>query len=115
MLKLYENIRARRIEMNLSQQKLAEMTGYADKSAIAKIEKGIVDIPQSKLELFASALKMKPWELLGTTDPDILMEEEIIALMRKLNLEGKEKTLDYVSDLVASGRYALQHSEADVV
>ena len=56
--------------MHLSQQKLAEMTGYSDKSMIAKIEKGKVDISQSKLELFAKVLGVKPGELMGTTEED---------------------------------------------
>lgn len=33
MLELYQNIKARRIELGLSQSQLAEMTGYADKTA----------------------------------------------------------------------------------
>lgn len=68
MMKLYENIKKRRLELHMSQQQLAELTGYADKSMIAKIEKGQVDLPQSKLEVFAKVLGVKPGELLGTTE-----------------------------------------------
>lgn len=68
MMKLYENIKKRRLELHMSQQKLAELTGYADKSMIAKIEKGQVDLSQSKLEIFAKVLRVKPGELLGTTE-----------------------------------------------
>lgn len=68
MLKLYENIKRKRIEAGISQQKLAELTGYADRSMICKIEKGVVDIPQSKVEAFARALGTTPGELLGSTE-----------------------------------------------
>lgn len=68
MLELYQNIKARRIELGLSQTQLAELTGYADKSAISKIEKGMRDIPQSKLMAFAVALKTTPSDLVGSTE-----------------------------------------------
>ena len=70
MIKLYENIKKRRLELNLSQQKLADLTGYTDKSMIAKIEKGKVDLSQSKLELFAKVLGVKPGELMGSTEDE---------------------------------------------
>lgn len=66
---LYDNIRKRRIELNMTQQQLADLTGYGDRSSIAKIEKGLVDISQSKLELFASVLKVPPGELMTDEDP----------------------------------------------
>lgn len=62
---IYDNIRKRRIELGMSQQQLADLTGYGDRSSIAKIEKGLVDLSQSKLEIFAAALKMKPSDLMG--------------------------------------------------
>lgn len=113
MLKVYENIKARRLELGLSQTKLAEMTGYADKSAISHIEKGEWDLPQSKLVAFAKALNMKPGELLGDTEATV--EDEIISILNMLNQEGKEKVLEYARDLVAAGRYARQRDKAEVV
>ena len=65
MLKLYENIKSRRIELGMTQSQLAEKLGYADKSMIAKIEKGAVDLQQSKIIALAEALKMKPSDLMG--------------------------------------------------
>lgn len=74
MLPLYENIRTRRTELELTQEQLAKATGYADKSMIAKIEKGIIDLPLSKIKIFAEALDMTPSELMGNTfeEADIL-------------------------------------------
>lgn len=65
MLELYNNIKNRRIELDLTQAELAKKLGYADKSMIAKIEKGVVDLSQSKIEAFAIALKTTPQELMG--------------------------------------------------
>ena len=56
MLKLYSNIKRLREEKGLSQDALAKLTGYTDRSSITKIEKGLVDLQQSKIELFAKAL-----------------------------------------------------------
>ncbi len=113
MLKVYENIKKRRLELGYSQQKLAELTGYSSKGAIAHIEKGERDISQSKLEAFAKALGVKPGDLLGDTEQTI--EDEIISLLSGLNQEGKEKVMEYVSDLAASGRYAMQCDSSEVV
>ena len=48
MLPLYQNIKSRRTELKMSQDTLAELTGYKDRSSIAKIEKGEVDLAESK-------------------------------------------------------------------
>ena len=56
MLQLYKNIKSKRIELKMTQAELAKKLGYADKSMIAKIEKGLVDLTQSKILAFAKAL-----------------------------------------------------------
>ena len=58
MSDIYARIRARREELNLSQEELAKRMGYKSRSSINKIEMGENDIPQSKVEAFARALKM---------------------------------------------------------
>ena len=65
MLQLYKNIKNRRKELKLTQSELAHKKGYADKSIIAKIEKGDVDLPLSKIKVFAQALDVTPSELMG--------------------------------------------------
>lgn len=49
-------IKTLREEKKLSQSALAELVGYKDKTAIAKVEAGKVDLPQSKISAFAKAL-----------------------------------------------------------
>ena len=65
MLELYKNIKNRRKELGLSQEELAKMVGYTDRSSIAKIESGDVDLPQSKIVAFARALDISPGDLMG--------------------------------------------------
>lgn len=62
---LYENIRARRLALGMSQGDLAQEMGYTSRSTIAKIESGENDITQSKIEAFAKALKTTPATLMG--------------------------------------------------
>ena len=65
MLDLYKKIRARREELNMSQDELAKKLGYKSRSSINKIEKGENDIPQSKIVAFARALDTSPETLMG--------------------------------------------------
>lgn len=65
MLNLYRNIKKRRTELNMTQEELAQKMGYSGKSMIAKIEAGKVDLPQSKIMAFATALNTTPSYLMG--------------------------------------------------
>lgn len=49
-------IKNRRIELGMTQDELAEKTGYKTRSSINKIEKGFNDLPRNKIEMFARAL-----------------------------------------------------------
>ena len=73
---LYINIKNRRIELGMSQEELAEKMGYTSRSTIAKIESGKNDIPQSKIQAFAKALKTTPSILMGW-ESDNLKSPEI--------------------------------------
>ena len=53
MLLLYKNIKKRRLEIGMSQEELAQKTGYTSRSSIAKIEKGEVDLQLSKIKLLS--------------------------------------------------------------
>ena len=56
MSELSRRILQRRLELGLSQEELAQRMGYRSKSSITKLEKGVNDIPQSKVEEFAAAM-----------------------------------------------------------
>ncbi len=68
MIQLYKNIKEKRLLLGMTQTDLAKKLGYSDKSMIAKIEKGQVDLPQSKILDFAKALDVSPGDLMGWED-----------------------------------------------
>ncbi len=61
---IYDRIRQRRIELNMSQEELAKKVGYAGKSVISKVENGERDIGQSMIIKYAEALDVSPVYLL---------------------------------------------------
>ena len=76
-MKLYENIRARRIALKMTQQELANKMGYKSTSTIAKIESGENDIPQAKIIAFANALSTTPAALMGINTKNLDEEERL--------------------------------------
>ncbi len=114
MLALYKNIKARRLELKMSQDRLAELTGYKDRSSIAKIEKGEVDLAESKIREFAKALKITPQELMGWDDPDTDISidetfERICEFYNILNPAGKAEALKRISELSQILQYSANH------
>ena len=114
MIDLYKNIKARREELNMTQSQLAEKAGYADKSMIAKIEKGQIDLAQSKIQIIASALETTPKMLMGWNDsapaqrPVLLYSDEkkLLTNYRKLNGTGRAKAQEDVEDLTQIPKYS---------
>lgn len=94
---IYERIKELRTNKGLSQQELARLTGYQDRSSIAKIESGSVDLPQSKIISFAHVLGVTPAFLLG-------LEEEI----RSFHVSDHEKQV-----LVAYRSHPEMHEAID--
>ena len=70
MIKLYENIKRLRKENGWSQDDLAKRLGYTDRSSIAKIEAGAVDLSESKIMAFAKVFGVEPNYLMGWTDKE---------------------------------------------
>lgn len=103
---LYDRIRTRREQLNMSQEELAKRLGYKSRSTIAKIESGENDITQSKIVAFAKALGVKPGYLMGWEDvpepsPSLSLtqqEETHIKKYRQLDADGRER-VDYVLDM----------------
>lgn len=63
-MKTHEIIKQLREKAGLSQQELAEMVGYKDRSSIAKVEAGLVDLSRTKIEAFAKAFNVNPASLI---------------------------------------------------
>lgn len=87
MLKLYENIKACRKAAKLTQEELARRTGYTDRSSIARIEKGEIDLPQSKIKQFAEALGTTPSALMGWEDQSAEDLQDMGALAAELIMD----------------------------
>lgn len=102
MKAIYKNIRDRRKELKLTQTDLAQRLGYADKSMIAKIERGLVDLPQNRIEAFAQALGTTPEALTGWT-------EEKKAVSFSYCLEQQMRLLGWVVLYDADGNVILTH------
>ena len=68
-MSLADNIKKRRLELNLSQEELAKRAGYKAKSSIARIESGKSDVNSSKLNALCHALDISAEDLLGASTP----------------------------------------------
>lgn len=66
----YEKIKTLRMQRKMSQETLAKLTGYSDRSTIAKIEKGKIDLSENKIKIFAQALGTTPAYLMGWIEED---------------------------------------------
>lgn len=112
-MKTYERIRQRREQLGMSQDELAVKSGYLNRSSIARIERGDTDIPQSKLEDIARALRVTPSYLMGWEDniyednglPRLLAEltfiqEESVEHFFELNATNQQIVHDLIENLL---------------
>ena len=99
------------MKYGLSQEQLAVKVGYSDKTAIAKIEAGKIDLPQSKIVAFTKALNTTTSYLMDGIDtindeqlstPSLsLKEQKLLDDFRNLNTQVQEyilQTMDMVKD-----------------
>ena len=74
-MNLGDRIRQRRLQLNMSQQELADKLGYTSRSTINKIENNANNLRQTKIVEFAKALQTTPIELMGWSDVDEITEK----------------------------------------
>lgn len=116
-------IKKLRENMELSQSQLAEMVGYKDKTSIAKIEAGKVDLPQSKILAFSKALNVTPADLLDfdlclTNNNQVICIEtaksnfinRIQSYCNKLNNKGIEEAAKRVEELTYIPEYTADNN-----
>lgn len=111
-METHQIIKALREQQKISQEELAAKVGYKDRSSIAKVEAGKVDLSQTKIAAFAAALGVTPAQLMGIdkdmhltitdTDPQL---DELNRNARQLNAQGLQKLVDISDDMVTSGKY----------
>lgn len=107
-----ERIRQLRIEHQMTQEELGARVGV-QKAAIYKYENGlVVNLKRSILEKLAIVLDTTPTYLMGMEDSEqqaniqlTSQQSTLLAAFDQLNDEGQIKAVEYVEDLVLTGRY----------
>ena len=86
-----ERIKLRREQLNMTQEELAQKVGYTSRSSVAKVESNANGMVQSKLLLFANALKTTPAYLLGWEEPDTeqIKEDAVADIFVRLRSDEK--------------------------
>ena len=69
-MNIYEKIRHRREQLDMSQEELASKIGYKDRTAVSKMENGQRQIKQSMIVKLAAALDTTPSYLMGWDKED---------------------------------------------
>lgn len=115
MTTIGDRIKARRLELDMSQDELARLVGYKSRSSINKIESDGRLLPQRKIMEIANALNTTPAYIMGweesneTESPSvtltpptkkvpkdlkkILEDEEVTLNGRMMSAEDKEKMM----------------------
>ena len=113
--KIGAKIKSLRENKELSQSQLAELVGYKDKTSVAKIEAGKVDLPQSKILAFSKALNVTPSFLLNLDsdkpESDQLIDNPVffnrmLKYLELLNIKGKEESAKRIEELTYIPEYA---------
>lgn len=110
-------IAKRRQELGMSQDELARLMGYKDRSSISRIESDARNLPNKKIATLAKILGIDPVELVydGISEkkdiaPYLHSKEEIAlakiaGLYTQLNPTGQDKVCGYAQDLIDTGAY----------
>lgn len=109
-----ERIRQLRIEHQMTQEELGAKVGV-QKAAIYKYENGlVVNLKRSTIEKLALVLETTPTYLMGMEDSESNQnaytelsptQTKLLDAFDQLNEEGQTKAVEYVEDLVLTGRY----------
>lgn len=114
-------IKSLREARGLTLEQVGDFIGV-NKATVQRYEVGNIDIKRNVAIKLAECLCTSPSYIMGWTDDPLsgvtssaptTLSPQLQALssaLDQLNDEGREKLLDYASDLVASGRYIKTHS-----
>lgn len=97
-----ERIKARRIEMDMTQQELAEKIGYKGKTAISKIEANERDLRQSKIKPMADALNTTVEYIMGWEEQAPKLDEfqeRLLEVYDRLPEDKKIALYEFVKSL----------------
>jgi len=112
---LREKLKKRRVDMGLTLQEIADIVGV-ERPTVQRYESGkISKIDTLTVEKLADAVRCNPAYLVGWTDNPSLLEnsteysfdeKKVIEDYRSLSKEGQEKAIEYINDLIDSGKYS---------
>jgi transcriptional regulator with XRE-family HTH domain len=88
-----ERIKARREQLNMTQDELAKKVGYTSRSSVAKVEANANGMVQSKLILFANALQTTPAYLLGWEEEPHTKNDAITDIILRLRSDNNFLTV----------------------
>jgi transcriptional regulator with XRE-family HTH domain len=98
-----EKIKARRLEIGMSQRELARKMGYSGNSTLNRIENGTVDVTQARVLQFAKALNcsvayLMDWEEdeKNTTDNLTDGEKLLLSLFRQVPEDVQDVVLEMI-------------------
>lgn len=102
-----EKIKLLRKEFGYSAEYIADQIGVSPSTIYRYENNEIASMKIDNLKAIADLLHTSASSLLGWSPDGFITEDEISLLshFRQLNEEGQEKIVDYIHDLVASGRY----------
>ena len=103
MAELYKNIKKLRQQKGWPQEYLAELMGYSGRSMISKIERGEIDLTQSRIKQFADIFNISPDDLMGTNKSVTNVDKELSPTAVKVGqqLADLEKKFGYTEQQVA--------------
>lgn len=96
-----ERVRRARLLKGLSQKELAAICGYSDSTTIYKIEKGLQDIPTSKIKLLCSALDIDFNYLKGDIDYILDIGGRAVVFERQTVDDRRADLMRQISDLLS--------------
>lgn len=103
-----ERIKARRIELGMSQDELAKKIGYKSRSSINKIEIGSLQLRQKKIKEIAVALETTPSYIMGwdeekpASNNETDLSNEFIKLFTQLTSEERKLILAQIKGILSS-------------
>ena len=117
-----ELIYNRRKELGLTLEDVGKFVGVG-KSTVKKWESGFIsNMRRDKIALLAKILEIEPTKLIDSDEPNksenlelSAREETLVTNYRQLNTEGKDKTDEYVEDLIKTGKYSDDDDDGEVI
>ena len=100
-MEIHDRIKMLRKERGMSQETLAKLSGYGDRSAISRVEKGEIDLPHSKLVSISDALRCDPMYLLFGDKDEVVIEK-----VRRLDDHDLDRLSAYLDGLLDSEKYS---------